>query len=311
VDLALDRAAQQPVPARVELHVVDPVPVAVVGAQARLVALRAPAVRLRLRRAGDDPAVAHAVDRPARALPLQPLLEGKVAREQIDVLERWRLVDDLVRAAVGDRHRADHTSPMDAAPLLLSTGWAAGVNAYMTVLLLGVFGRLGLGDVPDGLESPAVMAAAAALYAIEFVTDKIPYVDHVWDAVHTAIRPTIAAVIAVLLNDQADGLSDAVAVVGTSAAALASHGVKAGLRLAVNVSPDPVTTATASLTEDFLVGVVVALALTHPWLALTVAGTLLAIGLVLLAILWRQLRAAFARRRSRRAGSAGWSARSS
>ena len=68
---------------------------------------------------------------------------------------------------------------MDAAPLLLSTGWAAGVNAYMTVLLLGVFGRLGLGDVPGGLESPAVMAAAAVLYAIEFVTDKIPYVDHV------------------------------------------------------------------------------------------------------------------------------------
>jgi hypothetical protein len=200
---------------------------------------------------------------------------------------------------------------MDAAPLLLSTGWAAGVNAYMTVLLLGVFGRLGLGDVPDGLESPAVMAAAAALYAVEFVTDKVPYVDHVWDAVHTAIRPTIAAVIAVLLNDQADGLSDAVAVVGTSATALASHGVKAGLRLAVNVSPDPVTTATASLTEDFLVGVVVALALTHPWLALTVAGTLLLVGIVLLAILWRQLRAGLARRRARRAGSAGWSARSS
>ena len=200
---------------------------------------------------------------------------------------------------------------MDAAPLLLSTGWAAGVNAYMTVLLLGVFGRLGLGDVPDGLESPAVMAAAAALYAVEFVTDKIPYVDHVWDAVHTAIRPTIAAVIAVLLNDQADGLSDAVAVVGTSATALASHGVKAGLRLAVNVSPDPVTTATASLTEDFLVGVVVALALTHPWLALTVAGTLLLVGIVLLAILWRQLRASLDRRRSRKAGSAGWSAQSS
>jgi hypothetical protein len=200
---------------------------------------------------------------------------------------------------------------MDAAPLLLSTGWAAGVNAYMTVLLLGVFGRLGLGDVPDGLESPAVMAAAAVLYAIEFVTDKIPYVDHVWDAVHTAIRPTIAAVIAVLLNDQADGLSDAVAVTGTSLTALASHGVKAGLRLAVNVSPDPVTTATASVTEDVLVGVVVALAVTHPWVALTVSGTLLAIGIVLLAILWRQLRAALERRRAKRAGSAGWSARSS
>ena len=143
---------------------------------------------------------------------------------------------------------------MDALPLVLSSGWAAGVNAYATVLLLGIFGRLGLGDVPDGLEDWWVIGAAAALYSVEFVTDKIPYVDHVWDAIHTAIRPTIAAVLGVLMNDQADGLHDALAAVGASGTALASHAVKAGLRAAVNLSPDPVTTATASLTEDFLVG---------------------------------------------------------
>ena len=186
---------------------------------------------------------------------------------------------------------------MEALPLVLSGGWAAGVNAYATVLLLGVFGRLGLGDVPDGLERTDVMAAAAVLYSIEFVTDKIPYVDHVWDAVHTAIRPTIAAVIGVLLNDQAEGLDDALAAVGSSATALASHGVKAGLRMAVNVSPDPVTTATASLIEDFLVAVVVALIVTHPWVALTLSMTLLAAGLTIVALLWRRVRAALARRR--------------
>ena len=180
---------------------------------------------------------------------------------------------------------------------MLSGGWAAGVNAYATVLLLGVYGRLGLGDVPDALERTDVMAAAAALYAIEFVTDKIPYVDHVWDAVHTAIRPTIAAVIGVLLNDQAEGLDDALAGVGSSATALASHGVKAGLRMAVNISPDPVTTATASLTEDFLVAAVVTLIVTQPWLALTLSMTLLAIGLTLVVLLWRRVRTALARRR--------------
>jgi hypothetical protein len=185
---------------------------------------------------------------------------------------------------------------MDALPLILSGGWAAGVNAYATVLLLGLFGRLGLGDVPDAFERTDVMIAAGALYAVEFVTDKIPYVDHVWDAIHTAIRPTIAAVIGVLLNERADGLDDALAAVGSSATALASHGVKAGLRMAVNVSPDPVTTATASLTEDFLVGCVVALIVTHPWLALTLSMTLLVIGIVLVALLWRRVRAALARR---------------
>ena len=194
---------------------------------------------------------------------------------------------------------------MDAFPLVLSGGWAAGVNAYATVLLLGIFGRLGLGEVPDGLERTDVMIAAGVLYAVEFVTDKIPYVDHVWDAIHTVIRPAIGGVIGVLLNGQADGLNDALAATGASTTALASHGVKAGLRMAVNISPDPVTTATASLTEDFLVACVVALIVTHPWLALTLSMTLLAIGIGLVALLWRQVRAARARRRATPARSAG------
>jgi hypothetical protein len=196
---------------------------------------------------------------------------------------------------------------MESWPLVLSGGWATGVNAYATVLLLGIFGRLGLGDVPDGLERPEVMVAAGVLYGVEFVTDKIPYVDHVWDAIHTAIRPAIAAVIGVLLNDQADGLSDALAAVGSSTTALASHGVKAGLRMAVNVSPDPFTTATASLTEDVLVGAVVALIVTHPWIALGVSMTLLAIGITLVVLLWRRVRAALGSQRAghTRARSAG------
>jgi hypothetical protein len=187
---------------------------------------------------------------------------------------------------------------VDALPLVISSGWAAGVNAYATVLLLGIYGRLGLGDVPDGLESPGVMIAAGALYAVEFVTDKIPYVDHAWDTIHTAIRPTIAAALGVLLNGDASGVEEALAAVGSSTTALASHGVKASLRLVVNISPDPVTTATASLVEDFLVGGVVALIVTHPWAALAVSMTLLAIGFALVGLLWRRVRAGRARRRA-------------
>jgi uncharacterized protein DUF4126 len=175
--------------------------------------------------------------------------------------------------------------------LILSAGWAAGVNAYATVLLLGICGRLGLGDVPDGLEETWVMVAAGGLYAVEFVTDKIPYVDSAWDTVHTAIRPAIAAALGVLLNGEATGLEEALAAVGSSTTALASHAVKASLRAAVNLSPEPVTNATASVTEDLLVGGVVVLLVTHPWVALAVSMTLLAIGVTVAALLWRAIRA--------------------
>ena len=97
VDLALDRAAQQPVPARVELDLVEPVAEAVVREQPRLVALGAAAVLLRLGRAGDGAGVARAVDRPARALALERLAQREVGVEQVDVLERDGLVQDVMR----------------------------------------------------------------------------------------------------------------------------------------------------------------------------------------------------------------------
>lgn len=174
-------------------------------------------------------------------------------------------------------------------PLVLSNGWAAGVNAYAVVLLLGLSGRLGLSDVPEPLTRTEVLLAAGALYAIEFVTDKIPYVDHVWDAVHTAIRPTIAAVLGALLAGDADTLTQALAAAGAGGTALASHAVKAGLRVAVNTSPEPVTTITASLLEDVLVATVVVLALTFPWVALTVAAILLVGGGALVVKLLRRV----------------------
>ena len=104
VDLALDGAAQQPVPARVVLDAVDPVAEAVVRLQPRRVALRPPAVLVRLGRAGHGAAVAHPVDRPARALPLERLLQRRVGVEQVDVEERRWLVAYVVRAPVGERH---------------------------------------------------------------------------------------------------------------------------------------------------------------------------------------------------------------
>ena len=175
-------------------------------------------------------------------------------------------------------------------PLVLSNGWAAGVNAYAVVLILGLAGRLELADAPEPLMRTDVLLAAGGLYAVEFVTDKIPYVDSVWDAAHTAIRPTIAATLGALLAGDAETLTQALAAAGAGGTALASHAVKAGLRVAINTSPEPVTNITASLVEDFLVAVVVVLALSYPWVALALAAALLAGGLILVSRLLRRMR---------------------
>ena len=82
---------------------------------------------------------------------------------------------------------------MDLIPTLLSSGWASGVNAYLTVLVLGLGGRAGVAEVPEQLTETPVLAVAAVMFAVEFVTDKIPYLDNTWDAISTLIRPVIGA----------------------------------------------------------------------------------------------------------------------
>lgn len=180
---------------------------------------------------------------------------------------------------------------MDLMPLVFSSGWAAGVNAYLVVLILGVADRLGsVEQVPDALARWDVLAAAAVLYSLEFVADKIPYLDSAWDAISTTIRPTAGAVIALLIAGDATTLEQAVLAAVGGTTALVSHLVKAGLRAAVNTSPEPVTNVTASVGEDVTVAGVVTVSLFHPWVALTLAATLLAVGLVLVAVLVRAVR---------------------
>lgn len=172
---------------------------------------------------------------------------------------------------------------MESLSLAFSSGWASGVNAYLVVLVLGVADRVGgFADIPDVLGRWEVLAAAAFLYAMEFVADKIPYVDSTWDVVSTAIRPTVGAVIGVLLAGDADTLDQAVSGVVGGGTALASHLVKAGSRLAINTSPEPVTNVLVSISEDVAVLGVVWFAIEHPRAAAAVAGVLLAAGLVVL-----------------------------
>jgi hypothetical protein len=186
-------------------------------------------------------------------------------------------------------------------PLVFSTGWASGVNAYLVVLMLGLLGRFtGVGEVPDALTRTDVLLVAGFLFAMEFVADKIPYIDSTWDAISTAIRPTAGVVIALLVSGDATTLEQAVLAAVGGGAALASHAVKAGLRVAINTSPEPVTNVAASVGEDITVAGVVLLAVYHPWWALGITATLLVIGTVVLLLVVRRVRAGMRRRRERR-----------
>lgn len=191
---------------------------------------------------------------------------------------------------------------MELIPTVISAGYAAGVNAYGTVLLLGLLGRAGFGEVPDALTSDSVVIGAAVMYAIEFVTDKVPYLDNTWDLLHTLIRPAIGSAIGVEFADldRAVGAEEALAGGSAGATALTSHLLKAGTRLGINASPEPFSNIVVSLGEDGIVAVVIALALKEPLIALGLVVALLAIGVVIVLLLRKAIRRALAKRRERK-----------
>jgi hypothetical protein len=190
-------------------------------------------------------------------------------------------------------------------PFVFSSGWTSGVNAYMTVLQLGLLGRfLDADAVPDTLMRTDVLVAAAVMYLIEFVTDKIPYVDSIWDTVHTIIRPAIGTALGLLVAGDVDTLTQALAGATGGATAFASHVVKSSARLVVNMSPEPVTNITVSVGEDVTVGALVAVVVVAPWVAAAITGVLLVLGVLMVWAIQQRLRAALAafvrRRRVRR-----------
>ncbi|WP_405581144.1 DUF4126 domain-containing protein [Streptomyces sp. NBC_01092] len=191
---------------------------------------------------------------------------------------------------------------MSVLPLVFTSGWASGINAYAVVLLLGIFGATGLSDeVPEALQRPDVLIAAGVLFLIEAVADKIPYVDTAWDSVHTVIRPVSGAVVAALLAGQSGSVPELAAGAVGGSTALLSHLVKAGTRMAVNTSPEPFTNVVVSLAEDLGVAAVITFAIFHPVAAASVAGALLLAGLFLLYFLVSRIRRFLRRRAERRA----------
>ncbi|MDP5311410.1 DUF4126 domain-containing protein [Streptomyces poriferorum] len=189
---------------------------------------------------------------------------------------------------------------MSVLPLVFTSGWASGINAYAVVLLLGIFGATGVTDeVPASLQRTDVLVVAGVLFLCEVVADKIPYVDSVWDTAHTVIRPLAGAVVAALLAGESGSLPELAAGAIGGSTALMSHLVKAGTRMAVNTSPEPFSNIAVSIAEDLGVAGVVTFAIFHPWIAASIAATLLVLGLVILVFLASRIRR-FLRRRAQR-----------
>ncbi len=166
---------------------------------------------------------------------------------------------------------------------LLAAGWTTGINAYLTLLLLGLAGRLEWAETPPVLQRPWVLIVVAALFALEFVVDKVPILDSAWDVLHTVVRPTVGTLVGVAAAgaDSDFALSTPVAAVLGGGLALAGHLTKASTRLAINTSPEPFTNIIASFTEDGLVASMVVLALWQPRLAAVLAVVAAFLGLLM------------------------------
>lgn len=171
-------------------------------------------------------------------------------------------------------------SSIETLGFLLGTSFASGLNLYATVAALGLLHRYHIVDLPASLEvlaHPAVLAVAIALYVVEFVADKIPYVDNVWDVIHTFIRPPAAAVLAYAAVAEVPESWRLLAALMAGSVALTSHGTKASARVAVNASPEPVSNSIVSLGEDGFALGLTWLAAAHP--VLTFGVVLILIGL--------------------------------
>jgi len=187
---------------------------------------------------------------------------------------------------------------LDLLGFAAGVSFAAGLNLYGTIAALGLLHRYGVFQLPSGLEAlahPVVIGAAIILYLVEFVADKIPYVDNVWDAVHTFIRPPAAAVLAWGAYAGVPAEWRLVAAMFGGSVALTAHSTKSSARVAANTSPEPFSNWVLSLGEDLLALAIVGLAATHPVLTLLIVAVLLGICVFLLVKLVHALRWVFRR----------------
>jgi hypothetical protein len=184
-------------------------------------------------------------------------------------------------------------NPVETLGLALGAGFSSGLNLYATIATLGLLQRFGVIHLPPALQvlsHPWILGVAVALYLIEFVADKIPYVDTIWDAIHTLIRPPAAALLAYAAAGSAPPEWRWGAALLAGGVALTSHGTKASTRAAVNTSPEPFSNWTLSFGEDVLAVWLTWMSTTHPAATIVIALVFLALAGFLLFHLFRFLR---------------------
>jgi uncharacterized membrane protein len=178
----------------------------------------------------------------------------------------------------------------------LGFSFSAGINLYATVAILGLASRYGWVDLPPQFkvfDHDIVIAAALIMYVIEFVADKVPWVDSLWDSVHTAIRPIGGALIAVsTFGETSPAMTGLIALLGGSVAA-STHATKAGTRAVANTSPEPISNWILSFSEDLFVLGLGFVALKYPLVALAMTAILLVLIVIFAATIWRWFRRRF------------------
>ena len=181
---------------------------------------------------------------------------------------------------------------MNLADIAIATAlaWGAGLRAYAVIFAVGVAGAMGWVELPGSLhvlEHPLVIGASGFMALVEFSADKLPWLDSIWDAVHSFVRiPAGAALAAMAFGDSSNAVMVAAGILGGSLAAT-MHAAKAGARAAINLSPEPFSNWTASLSEDALVPIGLWLAVVHPLAFFVLLAACLVAVVFLARLLWR------------------------
>jgi hypothetical protein len=189
-------------------------------------------------------------------------------------------------------------NPIETLGMALGAGFSSGLNLYATVATLGLLERFGVIHLPQSLHAlshPAVLSIAVVLYIVEFFADKIPYVDTVWDALHTFIRPPAAAFLAYGAAGAAPAEWRWAAALLAGGVALTSHSTKASARAAVNTTPEPLSNWALSFGEDVLAVWLTWMATAHPLATTIIVVMLVALSAFLLFHLFRFARRALQR----------------
>lgn len=181
--------------------------------------------------------------------------------------------------------------------LAFGSAWTSGINLYATVTVLGLLQKFGAAKLPGGLDTLDnwwIIGVAGGLYLVEFFADKIPYVDSVWDVVHTFIRVPAGAIVAYAATDQLDSSITIPAALVGGGLALTSHGTKSALRVGANLSPEPVTNWLLSLVEDVIAFVGALLAVFAPAIIAVVLAVFLTFFLWFFPKVFRAIKRLFA-----------------